>query len=188
MAPQKQKKTTDNNSPDKLLNRRSKKSVVYNNIAEINVNRLFPGDDIEPNDQLGDIFGKCSQSKPPTQDETEQISDSSSSVSVTEILSLIAIMSANIAYLIDKVKSLTEQLSEMGKNSVLKFNVDRNSTKEEDLPLLQKSDIFPLPIEEHARLEELENELNTDRSFKVFFVSQKYNEMLLFHIKKNCII
>lgn len=165
MENHKQEKTIEKNS---LLSRqRSKKTVEYNSIAEINVNELFPHDDITDKDQLGEI------NESPTQEKTKQVSaSSSSSVSETEILSLIAMMAAKIAYLTDKVKSLTEQLNGMGKNSVLKFDVDRNSTKEEDLPLLQKSDIFQLPITEHAQLEKLENELNTDRLFKIFFVSQ----------------
>lgn len=182
MDTHKQKKTQINQSQNKLPSdkKRNKKEVTYNNIIELNLNEDFPDDIIFEDDgityvnRLAGILNKDLQDKPSTSKEIEQVSACSSSDCETDILSLIALMSSNIEYLIDKIKSLTEQMSQMEKNSVLKFNVDRNSTNEEDIPLLQKSDIFQLPITEQAQLEELENELNSDQSFKIFFVSQKY--------------
>lgn len=180
-------KTMDNNnnSPDGSL-QRSKKKYGYNNIAEININQLFPDDYNGHKNQLSEILREYPQDERSTQEGNKQVTACSSSVSEPEILSLIAIMSDNVAYLVEKVKSLTKQISEMGKNSVLQFNVDRSSMKEEDLPLLQKSDIFQLPITEQARLEELENELNADGSFKIFFVSQKCYSNTVSPKKNSC--
>lgn len=119
--------------------RNSNKTISYNRIVEADLNHLF-SDCIQHENQKK--LAEIDEQSAPIEQEIDTFASEKSEISNSDILSLIELMSGNIAYLTEKVKNLKEQITDISKSSVLKFNVDRDKTKEEDLPLLKKVTFF----------------------------------------------
>lgn len=99
--------------------------------------------------------------------EKEPIS-SESNVQEADIISIISQMSETIRFLSEKVYTLSEEIRTIQNSSVLKINNDDVNKDEE--PLFERFQTFELPIKDNKRLDELEFDLKSDQSFKIFFV------------------
>lgn len=95
--------------------------------------------------------------------------DQSTSLSVEEVLPLLAKMSATIKYLTGKISDLHSEIKNMKNTTTLQVG-DQEVTADE-MPLLMRFESFELPISDANRLDSLENILKTDKTFYIFFVS-----------------
>lgn len=91
-----------------------------------------------------------------------------SAMTENEIISMILAMNATIQMLLDQHVMMTEEIRRIKSTSSLEF--DLNDVREEDMPLLNKTKGFSLPIAERECLEKLNSELQSDPAFKEFFV------------------
>lgn len=116
------------------------------------------------------------------------------SLSTVDYFAMIDKMLTTINYLNEQVNSLGEEVRQMKKQPSLL--IDDGETKDDDLPHLSKVEAFNLPIAERQHLEQLENMLEADKSFYVFFVCIKaqiifYQEIdynLNFYLKVNRLV
>lgn len=90
-------------------------------------------------------------------------------VPVNEILPVMTKMQALIRYLVKKTDSLSDEIRQIQNKPTL--SIGNDEVRVEDLPLLKIFDIYKLPIMNQDQLEKLENNLKTNKTFYVFFVS-----------------
>lgn len=141
----------DKNNNVRILAKRQKSNVDrYGNFETKNYNELFP---IEKED---DILKRTYTAK------------ESDSIRGPDMHSLLLQMSETIAFLTEKLSKLSEEIRYMQNNSILK--IDSDEVPEEEILLLKKFETFELPISNRTCLENLENQLKHDQTFKFFFV------------------
>lgn len=144
----------NNNYEHSTKNPRKRKKINRYGNTNPNYNELFPNNE--------DVNGITNPSS------TKEQSDDRYEALETGIVSIISKMSETIKFLTEKVEALSEEIRLMQSTSVLKVD-DTVNLKE--TPLHEKFKSFDLPVTDRSRLENLENDLKLNQSFKIFFVS-----------------
>lgn len=143
-----------------------KQTIRYGDNEKKNYDDIFPISENETNE----IPGTSANEMPGTSvEKTHDISVSPRNHSADfDCFSLIKSMSVRIKYLTTTMNGLSKQVQELQNKAVLRID---ETVREEEIPLLNKFNSFKLPIEDRARLEELNADLKSDQSFNIFFVS-----------------
>lgn len=149
--------------PTKHSGRESKKTRNEQQINLRDYNKYFLNNNNNNRNISSSSSANNSTSSKDSNDSINQIEE------ISELIELVSKMSITINFLTEKLNKLNEELDKIKNNSTL--SIRKDDVNEEDLPHLAKFEAFKLPIEDQAQLEALENSLEQDKSFAVFFVS-----------------